>query len=183
MRLRSGKEIDRLHLTPLFADETNGKAVLQRWAPDYDADFAASDRSDFAELVRRRPTVPLLHVFDYDHDGNATEFYLQTEVLACGKRVGVVIGVSKNNPRLHVFGTASHLEKPLYMQRLEWDALREASSASLTVVDWTCGDHGAETQTELTLQWSSKGIDGVRREYACSENGKTNRLVHEDPLN
>jgi len=180
LRLRDGKEIERLHLTPLFTEE--GQAVLQRWHPDNKRDFKLAERADFTRIVARRPVVKLMHFADYDHDGYATEFYLQTEALPCGKSMGVVIGVSKNNPKLHVFGTASKPTKPLYLQKEEWEALRDATKPGIEVVDWLCGDHGADTQTELELSWSVHGIDGLRREYTCPEKGVARRLIGEKPL-
>jgi hypothetical protein len=180
VRLRNGIEIDRLRVTPLFGEEP--QAVVQRWPVDYERDFKLSESEDFPKLVRKRPTAKIMHFADYDHDGKRTEFYLQTEAAPCGKSVGVVIGVSTSNPRLHVFGTASNPSKPLYLQRHEWEALRDAKSGPVKVLDWPCGDHGADTQTELRLHWSAAGIDGVRREYTCPSKNETRRLIHEKPL-
>jgi len=179
VRLRNGTEIDRLHLTPLFEEK---EAVVQRWPKDEERDFKLADRKGFSTLVSTRPTVQVMHLDDYDHDGKRTEFYLQTAAIPCGKSVGVVIGLSTNNARLHVFGTASNLSKPLYLQRRECQALRGASSGPVNIVDWSCGDHGADTQTEIRLQWSAEGIDGKRREFTCPPNNETRRLISEGPL-
>jgi len=180
VRLRNGTEIDRLHLTPMFKE--GGEAVVQRWPTDEDRHFPSADHEDFANLVSRRPTVQVMHLDDYDHDGKRTEFYLQTSTLPCGKSVGVVVGLSTNNTRLHVFGTASNPSKPLYLQRHEWQALRNASSGPVNTVDWPCGDHGADTQTEIQLQWSAEGINGKSREYTCPPNNEGRRLINERPL-
>lgn len=179
-RMRDGVEIDRLRLTPLFAEYSG--AVVQRWAADDDQDFKLSARHDFETMVNKRPTVQVMNFADYDHDGKSTEFYLQTDSEPCGKSVGVVIGLSISTPRLHVFGTASNPRKPLYMQKREWEALRNASTAPVKVLDWPCYDHGAETETELELEWSSEGIDGVRREYSCPTNSANPVLLSETPL-
>ena len=180
VRLRRGYEIDRLRLTPLFTEQD--RAVVQRWLPDYNQDFRLVDRANFAVTIKKRPSVQVMHFADYDHDGRATEFYLQTEALPCGKSVGVVIGVSTNDPSLHVFGTASSPNKTLYLQQREWEAIRKARSGPVSIVDWSCGDHAADTQTELQLNWSHEGINGIRREYTCPENGGSRRLVKEAPL-
>ena len=180
VRLCNGTEIDRLNLTPLFG-ETPG-AVVQRWPVDYDQDDPNSEREDFATVVRKRPVVQLMQFEDYDHDGRKTEFYLQTEAISCGHRDGVVIGVSKSDPRLHVFGTTSNPGKPLGLEKREWDALRDAKAHATQILDWSCGDHGAETQTEITVEWSVAGIDGVRREYTCPAEGQSRTLVSEKPL-
>ncbi len=178
-RLRNGIEIDRLRLTPIFGEYP---AVVQRWAVDDERDFKLSERDDFELIVGKRPTVQVMNFADYDHDGKRTEFYLQTEVAPCGKSVGVVIGLSTDNPRLHVFGTVSNPGKPLYLQKREWEALRDASSAPVRVLDWACGDHGADTETELQLRWSSQGVDGSRREYTCPSKNKSRSLISEIPL-
>ena len=180
VRARNGREIDRLHLTPLFEEERT--AVVQRWPKNDRGDFNSPDKEDISEMVSKRPIVQVMHFEDYDHDGNKTEFYLQTESAPCGKSVGVVVGLSTNNPRLHVFGTVANPSKPLYIQRREWQALRDASSNAVDVLDWACGDHGAYAQTELHLQWSAKGIDGQRREYTCPSNHEGRKLTSESPL-
>ena len=144
--------------------------------------FPTRRPEDFADVVRKRPIVQVMHFEDYDHDGGKTEFYLQTEAISCGHSDGVVIGVSKSDPRLHVFGTVSNPGKPLHLEKHEWDALRDSHSHAVELVDWACLDHGADTQTELTLEWSSKGINGVRREYTCPSKGESRTLLSEEPF-
>jgi hypothetical protein len=180
VRLRNGTEVDRLHLTPVFEEEKT--AVVQRWPKDDERDFKLSERKDFSNLVSKRPTIQVMEFDDYDHDHKRTEFYLQTEAVPCGKSVGVVVGLSTNNARLHIFGTAANPSRPLYLQKREWQALRNASAGPVDIVDWSCGDHGADTQTEIRLQWSAKGIDGKRHEYTCPSNNERRRLISERPL-
>ena len=182
VRLRDGKEIDRLHLTPLFEDEET--AVVQRWPQNDKTDFNPEkpEKEDITKLVSKRPIVQVMQLEDYNHDGKRTEFYLQTEAVPCGRSVGVIVGITANRPRLHVFGTAENPAKPLYLQKHEWKTLREASSSSVDVLDWPCGDHGADTQTWVYLQWSAKGIDGKRREYTCPSDHKAKKLIKESPL-
>src|SRR5271165_2055507 len=132
-------------------------ALVQRWLANFDEDFKLTDREDFPTLVSKRPMVQVMHFADYDHDGKATEDW-----------------VSKNNPRLHVFGTASDPNKPLYLQKREWELLLKAS-APLEVLDWNCGDHGSEAETRLRVYWTPKGIDGVRHYYSCAPNPR--RLI------
>jgi hypothetical protein len=52
----------------------------------------------------------------------------------------------------------------------------------VTVIDWACGDHAADEQTELYLQTTPRGIEGLRRRYACTSDDKRARLLSEDPL-
>lgn len=157
-------------------------AVLQHWPTRAgDRAFEFDDSEDFPAVARIRRAVQVMHFADYDHDGRQTEFYLQTEALPCGKSSGVVIGVSKINPQLHVFSSASNPDKPLCLQMREWEALRDASTGPVKVMDWQCGDHGAETQTELQLDWSSDGVNVVRREYTCPTENQPRQLIREEP--
>jgi hypothetical protein len=174
VRIRNGQEIDRLSLTPMFGHDdfpfVPPEAVVQRWER-LPRDRLASDARQFARRVHVRPVVSVINLADYDHDGRSTEFFLQTGVLPCGKRMGVVIGLSPGNLRLHAFGSALHPEKPLDLQKPQWDALR-SSAGPVRVMDWPCGDHGADTETEIELQATSAGIRAVRREFECTEHGR-----------
>jgi hypothetical protein len=184
IRTRDGATVDQLRITPLFQNEFNPGftgAVLQRWAPDYDRDFGAADRPDFRASLAERPIVRVMNFKDYNHDGQSTEFYLQTEAVPCGKSAGVVIGVSEDNPSLHVFGTASNPRHPLVMQKFEWEALTSAS-APVRLTDWSCGDHGSEEMNQVDVFWSGAGIDGARLTYSCTENGQPGRLISKHPL-
>ncbi|HLH17721.1 MAG TPA: hypothetical protein VKX45_10895 [Bryobacteraceae bacterium] len=154
--------------------------MIQRWAPD-EKDFETAQHEDLAAIVRKRPVVQMMQLEDYDHDGNATEFYIQTEAVPCGKSYGVVVGVSKTNPRLHAFGTSSTPDKPLYLLKEEWEALRSATGP-VDVLDWECGDHASDQRVEVHLSWTSAGIYGRRRRYACMEDGKPGKLIADEPL-
>jgi hypothetical protein len=184
IRLRSGFEIDRLQLTPLFDEilgDTGRIAVVQRWQPDDDNDFeAALNDDDFPDLVAKRPAVQVMHFADYDHDGEASEFYLQTATpLDSAPNAGVVIGTSRKYPWLHVFGTASEPLEPLYLQKQEWNALRD-SSGPIEVNDWPCEFQGGDTEIKLLLRWTPDGIEGATREFTCAPEPR--RLINEQPL-
>jgi len=158
-----------MELTPLFIDaEAPGDdlAVVQRWAANYETDLDDSDKNDFREVVARRPTVKAMNFSDYDHDGRASEFFLQTNVLPCGKPYGVVIGVSKSNPKLHVLGSADQPDQPLVLPRFIWEAFSSARG-SIEKVAWICDDHAAEEETTISLRNTSKGIRAVQRTFSC----------------
>jgi len=183
VRIRNGEEIDQLELTHLFenADVNLGRiAILQRWKPNYEKDFEASEKDDFLDMVARRPVVRIMDFIDYDHDGNRSEFYLKTDTLPCGKNVGVVVGVSRSDKQLHIFGTALKPTQPLLLQRTIWDTLSHASGP-VEVVDWLCGDHGSQEETTVKLQWTSKGIGAFRRTFGCPKSPEQ-RPIHEEPL-
>jgi hypothetical protein len=169
VRFRNGEEIDRLELTQFFKDTVESPeriAILQRWEPNDETDFEASAKDDFLDVVNRRPTVKIMDFIDYDHDGQRSEFFLQTITLPCGKRLGVVVGVSSSNQKLHAFGTATKPVEDLVLQKDIWEAFSHAQGP-IEVVDWPCGDHGSDEETTVRLEHTNKGIDGVRRTFAC----------------
>jgi len=177
-RLRNGREIDRLPLTPLFADSDNlptnrSGAILQRWEPQ---ENDSPDSAGLAERVTLRPLVKAMKLADYDHDGAAAEFFLQTDAEPCGKRMGMVVGLSRGNRRLHAFGSAEKPEAPLVLLREAWEALRDSDGTEITT--WACGDHGADIESTTRLSTSADGIHIVDREYQCTGNGR-GRLLSE----
>jgi hypothetical protein len=179
VRLRRGAEIDRLNLTPIFKGAegvTEDETAVQRVAQLED-DWNQSPES--LKLNSRR-VVQVMHLGDYNHDGLATEFFLQTDAEPCGKHYGVVLGITKDNPRLHPFGTVAHPDIPLSMESDAWETLRTAT-APVKIIDWHCEDHGSDEQAEFELTWSPRGIDGVRRTYACAANVR-GKLLSEAPL-
>jgi hypothetical protein len=176
VRMRERVVIDRLDLTPLIAGAPEGTGpVLPRWPKqDKDSDDTAGPE------IRRRAVVQVMHFADFDHDGQPSEFLLTTGTVSCGHTYGMVVGISRANPRLHVFGTASQPDTPLFLQRGEWETLRKAVGP-LEMVDWACEDHGSDTETVVRLQWTAAGIDGRRRHYSCGEKGR-DKLISEEPL-
>ena len=115
---------------------------------------------------------------DYDHDGQATEFILQVGTLPCGKKMSVAIGVSRQNPRLHVFSTAEHPERPLVLQAWQWESLLGAK-APIKVTDWKCGDHGSDAETELELSADENGIHATNWTYECDQDGRRGKLTEQ----
>ena len=89
-----------------------------------------------------------------------------------------MVGLSQGNPRLHVFRTVLHPDKPLVMHKTAWQALLNADSP-VEVLDWPCGDHGSETETDLELSTTDKRIRVIRREFECTETGNRARLLRE----
>lgn len=182
VRLANSREIDRLELSPLFEklfSDQDG-AVVQRWIVQ-EKDFKQNESEDFVKQVQSRPIVSVMHFADYNHDGKATEFFLQTSVEPCGKIMGVVVGLGGTHPGLHPFGTATHPEKPLVMQKREWGDLLH-STAPIKVLDWRCGDHGSEIETELELSATNGLIQATRRVYECTEQGSRGRFLREQAL-
>jgi hypothetical protein len=180
VRKRPGQEEERFALNQLFDEELDapgksGQAVLRRWDVDQkDRDEANSP--GFAARVRARSIATVMHFGDYDHDGRATEFLVQVGTLPCGKKMSVVVGISRATPQLHVFRSAEHPEIPLVLQSGQWEALLKAK-APVKVRDWACGDHGAETETELELSADAGNIHATRTEFECKEDGSRGRRL------
>ncbi|MFL5542411.1 MAG: hypothetical protein ACJ8J0_25715 [Longimicrobiaceae bacterium] len=182
VRRRPGRPDERLALTHLYREagddgpgDIDSLAVLQRW-PVREADIAAMASNDIAPVIRARPVTRVMALDDYDHDGRATEFLLQVGTAPCGKRLAVLVGVSSADSSLHVFTSAAHPERPLVLATYVWDLLRRPGGPA-TGVEWPCGDHGGETQTEVTLHAGPAGIDGTRSEYACAAGNTRGRLL------
>jgi hypothetical protein len=180
-----GRAEERLALTPLFREgenpaEAEGLAVLQRW-PVESSDHDAPDSATLAAEVRARPVARTMVLGDYDHDGRATELLVQVGTAPCGRRESMLVGVSVTRPTLHAFSSVAHPTRPLVLERRIW-ALLLGPARKFTSVEIQCGDHGAETRTEVALQVGPSGIDGTRAEYECTIGGARGRLVRSERL-
>src|SRR5262245_1652612 len=182
-RLRQGREVERLPLSPLFETDlpdVEHKAVLRRWDVQ-DEDLADPEADELPGRVRTRPLSTTMNLEDYDHDGVASEFVLQVATAPCGKRIGVLVGVSRRDDRLHVFRTAAHPEQPLYLRLDHWEALRRARTY-IRRVDWSCGDHGSDTETEVELRADDGDIQVTEREFTCDQADQRGTLLGERRL-
>jgi hypothetical protein len=187
VRTRVGHEDERLSLTRVFGEyDADGpvavaatpQAVLRRWDVHKD-DLDEQDSPTFAARVKARPLARIMKFADYDHDGRATEFVLQIGTLPCGKRMSVVVGISRSNPRLHVFTSVKHPKEALVLQAWHWESLRRAIT-SVKVIHWPCGDHGYDGVEEYELRADRGSIYAVKRHYECRENGQRGRLVKQE---
>jgi len=189
VRLRQGREVERLPLAPLFEGgevpaAAAGNAVLRRWEVrkgDWNYAHMEDGRSSAVPGVRSRPVALAMDLADYDHDGQANEFLLQTSSSPCGHRYGVVVGVSRQSPHLHAFSTAAQPDKPLLMDLRAWEALLHSAGPTRVVV-WPCGDHAADTETEFEVSATSGAIRVTSREFQCDANDKRGKLISEKPL-
>jgi len=64
------------------------------------------------------------------------------------------------------------------MQKREWEALLKAAGP-IEVLEWPCGDHGSEIESDLELSATDEGIQAIRREFECTETGNRGRLLRE----
>lgn len=179
VRERPGKTPEQLRLKDFFKDGGASGIelpVLRRWDTK-DSDYADMEKPGFTERLRQRPLAKVMELADYDSDGRATEFFIQTGTMPCGKRAGIVVGISRNNPRLHLFTTAKNPQQPLVLYDHQWKSLRHAKGHSVRVIDWPCLDHGSETEMELELKAVMGKISMKRRTYQCTESGKRGKLM------
>ncbi len=161
VRSRPGEPEDRMHLDPLFEDHD---AKLRRWAPT-PAEQKALKAPPLADL-QARELAPLIAFGDYDHDGRATEFVLPVAAPACGHVQSVVLGIDKRNPKLHAFGTADKPGEPLVLERAgDWEKVK--GKLPVELVEATCGDHGSEIETRVTISVDLSGLRAVPTEKRC----------------
>jgi hypothetical protein len=184
VRKRGAEEIERLELAPLFGQfdgpsDVEGMATLIRW-PLLDTDLARANKNDPSLLadIKSRAAPTIMRFADYDHDGAETEFLLPVGTLPCAKVQYAAIGVSAQNPRLHVLGSAAHPEAMLAMPLSAWHALL-VKPAGTTVRLWECGDHGSDQRSELTVSAAKDGISAHERDFSCPENGEPAKLLRE----
>jgi hypothetical protein len=181
VRIRAGHADERLSLAPLFKEtehpaEAPDVVVLRRW-PVSEGDFDSPESPMLPERVRARPLAKIMETADYDHDGRASEFLFQIGAAPCGHQQTVLIGVSRSNPTLHVFGTVGHPKTPLVLDHASsWVQLLH-SSGPVTVTEITCGDHGSEEQIDIRLEATPRGITATRSVYSCGSDLKRGRLI------
>lgn len=172
VRVRPGAPDERLPLSALFGEpepgETKPRAMLRGWSPsEKDGDIPPGRRQ--RELKRRERTRAMVFA-DYDHDGQAREFVLQTAALGCGLREAVLIGVDRRDGHVRALGTAEHPERPLVLEPETWDKLR--ASARLEAVQTPCGDHGSELEEVVRVHADTQGLHATRTLYQCTEKGE-----------
>jgi len=167
VRKARGRAEERLPLTPYFKSlGERDLAILQKW-PRYRNDADSADSATLLRRVKSRPIVSIMNFADYDHDGRATEFVLQIGAIACGHRQAVLVGISRQVPHLHVFGTVAHPSTPIVLQHPEeWRNLLKARG-HVTLVEWPCGDHGGELESDYELHLTPGGIRAFEILRSC----------------
>ncbi|HEX5750809.1 MAG TPA: hypothetical protein VFZ09_31585 [Archangium sp.] len=172
VRSRPGGPEERLPLSPLFADAGPGGApplaMLRGWEPA--ADDESIDPGERLRVLGRRKRVRAMVLGDYDHDGQAREFVLQTQAYGCGMREAVLIGVDRRDGRVRALGTAEHPGTPLVLEPETWARLR--GSARIESVETPCGDHGSERERVLRVHADEKGLHATSELYLCTDTGR-----------
>jgi hypothetical protein len=134
----------------------------------------------------KRPKVEVMQLRDYDHDGWAAEFVFQVGYWACGLTPSVLVGVSRTNPHLHVFGSVASRDSALTMEYVwVWDRILAARGKTVEVTFHECGDHGGGG-SYMTLAFVPGGLAVVdAADWECDFPGdphkRTRRIPPERP--
>jgi hypothetical protein len=161
VRQRPNAPEERLGLDSLFEDRD---AKLPRWMPN-ETERAKLTVPSQASL-QKRALVPVMKFADYDHDGRATEFVLQIAAFPCGHTTSVVVGIDKNKPKLHIFSSVEAPKDWLTLEsRSDWEKVR--GPLPVTLVEVTCGDHGAEDEESVQISADAKGLHAEQRKKNC----------------
>jgi hypothetical protein len=194
IRWRNGKKIEQMDLGHVFdlvqgqdqdamspppSDDAPGIAALQRW-PLYDSDFQRSGLADAAIVkeIRKRPQTQVMQFVDYNRDGMVTKFILQVGTEPCGKTDFVAIGLTADEPHLHVLGSSVFSGRPLILSLGEWRALSNGPGKHVVQTD-ACGDHGSETYADAIVSASNGKIHVIDRFFQCTSDDKPGRLTQE----
>jgi hypothetical protein len=186
-RKRGGTTVETMKLAPLFAESESpgdsGNAVLRRWPRNDNDPFDEIDDQDrkrtFDSELMLRPPAEVMDMRDFARDGANSAFLLQVGAQPCGKHIMVLVGVSRSDPALHAFATVAHPERPLMLQAHEWKAILK-SSGQVTVTDWSCGDHGSDTETEKTISAYQGRFKVTESTYTCKADGTRGALIRSE---
>lgn len=179
VRFREGKEYEWLPLGQFFAPMNtivqDGGFALPRW-PVEAGDHEDQKRPGFAERVKQRPVVQVMKLGDFDHDGRATEFFLQTSSGSCPKTFGIVVGVSFENDRLHVFHSVEDPGNPLLLGADDWQKLLGAAEP-MKRLERSCKQNGNQYESESLLFSQAGKISVQRLLFRCTPDGQRGELI------
>ena len=101
---------------------------------------------------------------DYNGDGIAAEFVLQTGAGPCGHAPSVLIGLDAHGA-LHAMGSIGQTPGLVLSTPEQWERLRNGRGARL--VQWACGDHGADEEETVVVRWVAGEPVGTFRSRRC----------------
>lgn len=169
-RMRDGVVVDRFE-NP--CGSTDGEECARRLLIPWRVTASRDRRVDAGRL----PRVTYLDVADYDHDGRATEFAAELGELVCGHAEAVIIGITREHPRLHVLRWADGGRMAMTSGRGGWEPVR--ASARGDVVTWRRGDHGV-TDEERMRWWPTRaGLQNEEYVAASPTEGGADEVVLE----
>ncbi|MFV3127595.1 hypothetical protein [Niveispirillum sp. KHB5.9] len=170
-RMRDGTVIDRFDPGPAFEKATAtveaGLSVLpRRAAPDNEYERWLEDEGRFVSAAEQRPPLSVMRFGDYDRDGRAVEFLLQTDAEPQGKPLYAAIGLPAGIDRLGFLRSAGRPDRTLVMGARAWMTLRDQGGPA-TVTRRACGEQGARTRSDYLLSAANGRIDVTLRDSAC----------------
>lgn len=156
VRMRPGRAPEKLDL---------GRQTIQRWRlTEAEKKMLGGDvPPPDVSVLRHRPTVKVMKIGDYDHDGRATELVLQNGAGPCFHTSAMLVGIERKNDSLHVF---EQVGGSLLLSPGEWEKVRE--SLPRTFVAIPCGDHGAEEETKITIFQTGHGLRTTETIRRCA---------------
>lgn len=145
-RLRGGVVIEAVTAVEGGNEEIGGGIAAFWQVPNVDEDPPPRDIGN--------PWETLLDIGDYNHDGDASEFVLPGAHICCGHAVSLVVGVTRDHPRLHVLTWSDGGMMSLPNDRERWEAVRARPRGE--VITWGCGDHASPHEERLRW-WPGRG--------------------------
>ena len=157
VRLRPGSPEERFDLAAITEELS-----LQRWVPPKSLKWG--DPPPEPAEMEKLPVAELMAFADYDHDGRATEFPFYAGNVVCGHITTVVIGVSKTNPKLHVFEADG--EELTLDGKADWAKVRDGLPAR--IVTWACGDHASGKEESVFIAHDARGLHAKKTSRDCA---------------
>lgn len=183
-RKRNGALVESIELSSLFGNFDNpadqGNAALVRIPRGPNDPFDEIDDTDklrkFQTELSKRSPADVMDLRDFAQDGTEASFLLQVGNDPCGKQETILVGVSRQSPKLHTFSTAAHPERPLVLQRDAWMALL-AKGGEANFTDVACGDHGSENEVVQIIHAHGGILSVQSKTYSCPKDGARGILV------
>lgn len=183
-RRRNGALVESMELSSLFGNFDNpadeGNAALVRIPRGQNDPFDEIDHTDqlrkFETELSKRPPADVMDLGDFARDGTKASFLLQVGNTPCGKQETILLGVSRESPKLHTFSTAAHPERPLVLQRDAWMALL-AKGGQAIFTEVACGDHGSENEVEQIIHAYDGVLSVQTKTYSCQKDGSRGILL------
>lgn len=169
-RVRGGVVVDRFE-NP--CGSTDGEECARRLLIPWRVAAPRDRRVDAGRL----PRVTYLDVADYDHDGRATEFAADLGELVCGHTEAVIIGITRDRPRLHVLRWADGGRMAMTSGRAGWEPVR--ASARGDVATWRRGDHGVTDEERMRWWPAGHGLQNEEYVAASPDEGGADETVLE----
>jgi serine/threonine protein kinase len=171
VRERAGAVVDRFSLSVAFGgDGETGIPTLPRWnLSDADREAARNTPAggDPSARFATRPPARIMRLGDYDGDGTAAEFALPVSTSSSGHVYTVLVGLFDGERLSLAAPRGWRRERFTLAQPHRWELIRGGRSAR--VVQWECGNHGADREEFMDLSWSNGELLAAERSRPCRD--------------